>query len=115
MVHYVETLTKNGQTIRIEVDEAARAGAGFARQSPSPDVSSDASKEAYTQMLDAVRGCADGVIDVLQNLEAQPSSASVDFAIKVDAEAGALIAKSREGAHFRISLSWKQPDAEEKD
>lgn len=115
MIHYIETLTKNGQTVRIEVDETARAGAGFARQSPSSDVSSDASKEAYSQMLDAIRGCADGVIDVLQTLEAQPNSASVDFAIKVDAEAGAMIAKSREGAHFRISLSWKQPDADDKD
>lgn len=115
MVHYIETLTKNGQTIRIEVDETVRTGAGFARQSPSPDVSSDASKDAYTKMLDAIRGCADGVIDVLQGLDAQPNSASVDFAIKVDAEAGAMIAKSREGAHFRISLSWKQPDADDKD
>ncbi|MCB0208570.1 MAG: hypothetical protein KDJ52_04555 [Anaerolineae bacterium] len=115
MVHYIETLIKDGQSIRIEVDEASRSGAGFARQSPSSDISSDATKDAYSQVLDTVRGCANGVIDVLQSLEAQPQSASVDFAIKVDAEAGAMIAKSRESGQFRISLSWKQPDPDDKD
>ncbi|MCB0190332.1 MAG: hypothetical protein KDJ65_00155 [Anaerolineae bacterium] len=115
MVHYIETLTKNGQSIRIEVDDTGRTGAGFARQSPSSDISSDATKDAYNQMLDTIRGCADGVIDVLQSLETQPQSASVVFDIKVDAEAGAMIAKSRESGHFHISLSWKQPDSEDKE
>lgn len=115
MVHYVETQTKNGQTIRIEVDEAARLGAGFARQSPSSNVSNEANQDAYNQMLNAIRSCADDVIGTLQSLEAQPTSASVDFAVKVDAEAGAIIAKSRETGQFRVSLSWKQPDSDDKD
>lgn len=115
MVHYVETQTKNGQTIRIEVDEAARLGAGFARQSPSPDVSNEVNQDAYNQMLTAIRSCADGVMDTLQDMESLPSTAAVEFAVKVDAEAGAMISKSRETGQFRVSLSWKQPDPDEKE
>jgi hypothetical protein len=59
-------------------------------------------------MLTTVRACANGVIDTLQNLDATPSAASVVFAVRVDGEAGAMIAKSMNEAQFKISLSWKQ-------
>ena len=115
MAHYIETFTKDGTSIRIEVDTDAKlGGVGFARQTPSDDVSNEATKDAYNQTLKTIRGCADGVIDTIQSLEALPSTASIDFAIKIDPEAGAMIAKSGADAQFRVSLSWKQaePDKE---
>jgi hypothetical protein len=66
-------------------------------------------------MLNTVRICANGVIQTLQNLDTLPSAASIDFAIKIDAEAGAMIAKSLGDAHFKVSLSWKQVEPEAKD
>ena len=116
MVHYIETYTKDGTAIRIEVESDSKlGGVGFARQAPSDDVSSKATKDAYDQTLKTIRGCADGVIETIQNLKASPSAASIDFAIKIDPEAGAMIAKSGSDAQFRVSLSWKQakPDKEE--
>lgn len=112
MVHFIETQTKEGQTIRIEVEDTAKTGAGFTRQSSPADLSSDAVKDAYEQTLSTIRGFADGVVATIQGMEAMPNSASVEFAIKVDAETGPMIAKSRESGQFRVSLSWKQPEPE---
>ena len=38
--------------------------------------------------------------------------ASIDFAIKVDATAGAMIAKSMNDAQFKVSLSWQKETPE---
>jgi hypothetical protein len=62
-----------------------------------------------------VRICANGIIETLQGLNSLPNTASIDFAIKIDAEAGAMIAKSLGDAHFKVSLSWKQVEPESKD
>ncbi len=115
MVDYIETQTKDGTTIRIEVEEMSKTGAGFSRPSDTTDISDELSKNVYQQTLDTIRACADGVIDTVQNLEALPSAASINFAIKVDAEAGAMIAKSMNDAQFKVSLSWKQVEPEQRE
>ena len=109
MTHYIETHAKDGSVIRIEVEDTSKAGVGFSRQSAqATNVSNDGAKDAYNQTLKTIQICANGVVDTIQNLEALPSAASIDFAIKIDAEAGALIAKSRDEGQFKVSLSWKQ-------
>ncbi len=111
MVDYIETQTKDGIKIRIEV-ESGKTGAGFGHQSSISGGSSQAAKNAYNQTLDTIRACANGVVDTIQNLEALPSAASINFAIKIDAEAGPMIAKSGSEAHFTVSLNWKQVEHE---
>lgn len=119
MADYIETQTKDGATIRIEVDFASKAGAGFGQSTASDKAAKEAARNAYDDTLGTIRACADGVIDTLQNLEALPSAASINFAIKIDAEAGAMVAKSMNDGHFKVALSWKQvesePEEEKKD
>jgi hypothetical protein len=115
MTHYIETQTKDGSTIRIEVTDTSKVGAGFTRPATPTHISTEEAKDAYNQLLTTIKHCANGVIDTLQTLEALPSTASIDFAVKIDAEAGAMIARSREDAQFRVSLSWKQPEPEKND
>jgi hypothetical protein len=110
MTDYVETRTKDGATIRIEVDSGGRGGTGFGRAAGSGDITSAATGDAYDKVLDTIRGCANGVIGTIQELDATPSAASINFAIKIDAEAGVLVAKRVDEAHFKISLSWKQAE-----
>lgn len=110
--HYIETVTEDGQSIRIEVEETVKSSAGFTRQNPQANLSSEAVKDAYEQALATIRGCADGVVATLQDLTPSPSSASIEFSIKVDAEAGSMVAKTRETGQFKVSLSWKQPEPE---
>jgi hypothetical protein len=111
MTDYVETKTKDGATIRIEVDSGGKVGTGFGRTAAG-DATTETASQSYAQVLDTIRACANGVIDTVQNLDAAPSAASIDFAIKIDAEAGALVAKHPGEAHFKISLSWKQAEPE---
>ena len=117
MTHYIETQTGEGSSVRIEVEDTSKPATGFAHQSTSTNVSGDNAEEAYQQVLQTIRGCADGIIGTIQDLQTQPDTVAVDFAIKVDAEAGAMVAKTREDAQFRVSLSWKQsePEKDEKD
>ncbi len=110
MTDYIETKTEEGATILIEVEPSPKMAPGFGHKPPSGDVSGDMSQEVYRRTLDTVRLCANGLIETLQNLEATPHTASIDFAIKIDPEAGAMVAKSGSDAQFKISLSWKQPD-----
>jgi hypothetical protein len=115
MTHYIETQIKDGSTIRIEVADTTKAGVGFSRSSAATQISTEEAKDAYNQLLTTIRHCANGVIETLQSLEALPNTASIDFAIKIDAEAGAMVAKSREDAQFRVSVSWKQAEPEKKE
>jgi hypothetical protein len=116
MADFIEMKTKSGATVRIEVT-SERPGAGFGHQSSTRAGAGAGGTSAYDQTLEIIRACANDLIDTLQNLEAPPSAASIDFAIKIDGEAGAMIAKSGADAQFKVSLSWKQvePDQEKKE
>lgn len=115
MADYIETQTKDGATIKIEVEAASKVAAGFSRPASPANVSHEGVKDAYDQTLRTVRTCANGMIETIQGLDTLPSAASIDFAIKIDAEAGPMIAKSLGDAHFKVSLSWKQVEPESKD
>ena len=114
MADYIETKTKDGATIKIEVEAVSKVAAGFSRAASPANVSHDGVKDAYDQVLNTVQVCANGVIQTIQDLKTLPSAASVDFAIKIDADAGAMVAKSLGDAHFKVSLSWKQVEPDKK-
>ena len=115
MAEYIETQTQNGVAIKIEVEPISKVAAGFTRPASPANVSHEGVKDAYDQTLKTVRACANGIIETLQGLDTLPSAAAIDFAIKIDAEAGAMLAKSLGDAHFKVSLSWKQVEPESKD
>ena len=102
MTHYIETVTKDGSSVRIEVEDTSKPAPGFSRSTSPTDLSSETAKEAYSQFLNAMRDCAAGLIDTVQSLDSLPGTASIDFAVKIDAEAGAMIAKSRDEGQFRV-------------
>lgn len=110
MTDYIETKTKDGTLLRIEVESLHKTGAGFTRAAVSADEAGEAAQDAYKRILDTIRACANGVVDTMGELDAPPSAASIDFAIKIDAEAVAMVAKSAADAQFKVSLSWKQAE-----
>lgn len=112
---YIETQTKDGSTIRIEVEPGVKTSTGFGASADSVSATGEAAATAFQGTLDTVHACANDMIDTLQSLDTPPSNASVEFALKVDAEAGAMIAKSGSDIHFKVSLSWKQPEPEGED
>lgn len=109
---YIETKTKDGSTIRIEVEPGTKVKTGFGGQVDTDGATSEAA-QAYNDTLNTIRACANGIVDTLQEMDTPPSAASVDFALKIDAKAGPLIAKSGSDVHFKISLNWSQPEPEQ--
>ena len=69
MVEYIETQTKDGTTIKIEVEAASKVAAGFTRPASPANVSHEGVKDAYDQTLQTVRICANGMIETLQGLD----------------------------------------------
>ena len=112
MTHYIETKTKDGIPFRIEVEDTSKPTPGFTRTSAPTNLSGEAAGDAFAQLLQAIRGVASDLISTVQSLESSPSVTAVDFAIKIDAEVGALVARSRDDAQFRVSLTWKEPDSD---
>ncbi len=115
MTYYIETHTKEGTPLKIEVESAAKTSAGFSRPTSPSNVSHEVVQDAYDQTLQTIRTCANGIIETIAGLNVPPSSAGVDFGIKIDGEAGAMVARSLGEAHFKVSLSWKQAQPESKD
>ncbi len=111
---YIETQTKDGSVIRIEVEAGSKAKTGFGAQADA-SASDEAAANAYDKTLNTIRACANGMVDTLKSLDTPPNAASVEFALKVDAKAGPMIAKSGSNTHFKVSLSWKQPESKEEE
>ena len=112
---YIETKTKDGSTIRIEVEPGTKTKTGFGGQIDSGAIDNQAAATAYEETLNTIRACASGIVDTLQAMDTPPKGASLEFAIKVDANAGPLIAKSGSDVHFKVSLNWQQPEPEQEE
>jgi len=65
------------------------------------------SAQALDQAMGTIRGLANRTRETLDKLTQPPSEVEVAFAIKVDAEAGALIAKSNQEGNLRVKLVWR--------
>ena len=89
-----ETVTTAEGTSEILIEVAAqhvprvRAGGGSAE--------TDVPTRAFTKGMELIRTCAEQVSKSIQGIvaAARPQEAEVEFGIKLDAEAGAFIAKS---------------------
>lgn len=60
--------------------------------------------ESLEEALVSARPAAEAVIDTFRALS--PESVTVEFGLRIDAEAGAVFAKAGIGAHFTITLAW---------
>ncbi|MBN1218012.1 MAG: hypothetical protein JXM69_03700 [Anaerolineae bacterium] len=112
---YIETQTKDGSIIRIEVEDGSKGKTGFGAQVSETDAAKKIAKNAYEETLNTIRACANGMVDTLQGMAAPPNTASIEFALKIDAQAGPMIAESGSNTHFKVSLSWKQPEPEKEE
>ena len=110
MSHYIESIVGDNGNILIEVEEAG-GGVGFGAR---PAKGQEKPHNAFNLALNTIQLTASSVVETLNTLDEKPSIARVDFAIKFDAEAGVMLAKSNSDAQLRVSLSWNTtpPEAE---
>ncbi|MGK7928952.1 MAG: CU044_2847 family protein [Spirulina sp.] len=66
------------------------------------------SAEVLERAMDTIEGMAERTIQTIDRLTNKPSEVEVEFGIKLDAEAGALIAKTGGEASLTVKLVWKR-------
>ena len=93
-------------TAEVELEEDAQ---GTMRGGSAPAEVIAKSGESFQSALRNVNLAAQAVIDGLRSLPKPPDELTVEFGVKLSAEAGAVIAKASTEANFSISLKWMKP------
>jgi hypothetical protein len=65
---------------------------------------------AVARAMDTVRNMAVRFRSTVEDIPYKPSEVSLEFGIKVDAQAGALVAKTGLEATMTVKLVWKRED-----
>jgi hypothetical protein len=68
------------------------------------------SKEALDKAMDTIQGMAKRTIAAAKQLSDPPDAIEVEFGIKLDAEAGAMVAKAGTEASIIVKMTWRAKD-----
>jgi hypothetical protein len=68
-------------------------------------------RESLETAMDQVRAFANATLGKLQDLAQQPEQVQVEFGIRLNAEAGAVIARTQAEGHLQVTLTWVRPKA----
>jgi hypothetical protein len=97
---------ENGASIAVEIDSGVDDQIMRGVSTPAEFVVK--ANQSFAMALDNVEQAAQSVIDRLRSLSTAPDEIEVEFGVKLNAEAGAVIAKASSEAHFQIGLKWKK-------
>jgi hypothetical protein len=64
----------------------------------------------FSRALAQVRNAADELLQTIRSVAVQPDSYEISFGIKLNAEAGAIIAKASAEANFTVKMSWTRSE-----
>ena len=97
---------ENGGAISVQVDDGATGVVTRGGRGGVDGVTARAGA-TFEAAMAQVRPVADAVLATLTALAHSPSEVSVDFAIGMTAEGGALIASAGASANFSVHLVWR--------
>jgi NTP-dependent ternary system trypsin peptidase co-occuring protein len=92
----------DGGEVAVEVDDAT-AGVGRAGR---VDDAANRAAQTYEQAMASVRQAAEATVRQFRQLTSSPSTVELLFGIKLTAEAGAVIARTKAEAHLTVRLTW---------
>lgn len=110
MKQLVEFPLEDGGMILVEVDEPESAGkrARVARG----DKTVERANQNFETAMDKVKPTANAVISKLRGLYDPPQEISVEFGLKLSAEAGVVLAAAGIEANYRVTLKWQKSEKE---
>jgi len=99
------TTLENGKGTQVLVEFPQKPGV----QSVSVDATDviEKSAEALDKAMDTIHHMAERVTTTIKELAESPSEVQVEFGVKFDAAAGAVIAKLGAEASLTVSLKWE--------
>ena len=95
----------DGGSVLVEVEDAASEH--VTRGGRAEDLVTDAS-DTLEHALDQLGPVVKGVVSRLREAADWPDEVTVEFSIKLSADANVIIARTAGEANFRISMSWSQ-------
>jgi hypothetical protein len=102
---------ETGEDLPILVEFSPRPGVRQVSLSMAPEELAGKSALALDRAMSTVRQMAKRVTDAVDKITDKPDKVEVEFGLKLDAEAGAYIAKASTEAGFKVMLTWERPKA----
>jgi len=113
MADFIESKVGKDGKILIEVKSTGGTVGFGATKTKEQEAHID---NAFNHALNTIRMAADSVLETLETLdERKPDHVKIDFAIKIDDHAGAMLARADSSdAQLRVSLGWRhKPESAE--
>jgi hypothetical protein len=104
MTQLVRFDLEDGRSLLVEVDDDEP---GIERASRLNDLAVQASVSLQSALED-VRSAANVAIEKLQSLAQEPDEVEIEFGIRLNAQAGAVIAKTEAEGHLKVRITWKK-------
>ena len=95
-----------GEAIIVEIDDR---DPGFERAARDGEIAKAATR--LESALDVVRPTADAIAHRLRALSVPADEIRVDFGVRLNARAGAVIASTEGQGHFQVTLTWRREAA----
>ena len=108
MKHLVEFDLEDGGSIIVEVEE--REAGGMVPVSRGSEKMMEKASQTFEAALDKVRPAAQTIIKKLRALHDPPDEVEVEFGLKMNAEAGAVVASGGVEANYTVKLTWKKKE-----
>ncbi len=106
MKRLVEFSLEDGSTILVEVE--APGEAGFVPTARGEWNVPERARQTFEAAWEKVRPAASAIVSKLRALHDPPDKVEVTFGLKMDAEAGAVIASAGVEANFKVTLTWRR-------
>lgn len=110
MKRLVEFPLEEGGTILVEVESEEGAGMVPAARGGERSVTERA-RQSFEEAWEKVRPAAAAIVGKLRTLHDPPDKVEVTFGLKMDAEAGAILASAGMEANFKVTLTWRRERA----
>jgi hypothetical protein len=101
----VQFTLPDGSSLLVEVDDQEP---GIQRASRGDDLIIQA-KHSLDDALDHIQAMATLTLTKLQDLPRRPDDLEVEFGVRLNAEVGAVIAKTQAEGHLKVKLAWRKP------
>jgi hypothetical protein len=106
MKRVVEFPFEDGNTVMVEVQEWEREE-GTVRVTRGPGNIAERAKVTFEDAMIKIKPAAESIISILHDLSHSPDEIEVEFGLKLNSEAGAIIASVGAEANFKVTLTWK--------
>lgn len=88
--------------------EVEAVTSGIVRAARPGEIAGTAAR-TLADSFDQVRAAAESLLDKLTALSSPPDTVEVELGVKINAEAGAVIAKTAAEGNFTVRLVWQKP------